>query len=139
MPRNMPRKRKENQEELLNRILVLRLTEDDYNKLKKLVNETTSQSVSEVVRKILLKDKITYLYRDVAMNGLLEELASIRKELRAIGIDINQVTKTFHTTSDPSRKYVHSIQAFHKNQLIEEKVDRLLEIVSQLALKWLQE
>ncbi len=72
------------------------------------------------------------------MDGPMEELASIRKELKAIGININQITKAFHTTSDPERKYVYSIKAFNKNQQIEEKVDRLLEIVSQLTLKWLQ-
>lgn len=134
----MGRKKIENPEGLLNRILILRLTEDDYKKLEKLTNVTTCQTVSEVARKIFFKDKITYLYRDVTMNGPMEELASIRKEIRAIGININQITKAFHTTSDPNRKYVHSIQAFNKNQLIDEKVDRLLEIVSQLTLKWLQ-
>lgn len=134
----MPRKKKENQEELLSRVLILRLAEGDYKKLEKLTNETTSQTVSEVARKILFKEKINYLYRDVTMNGPMEELASIRKELRAIGVNINQITKAFHTTSDPNRRYVHSIQAFNKNLLIEEKVDRLLEIVSQLTLKWLQ-
>ncbi len=134
----MARKKSETPEELLNRTLILRLTEDDYNKLEKLTNETTSPTVSEVARKILFKDKITYLYRDVTMNGPMEELASIRKELRAIGININQITKAFHTTSDPNRKYIHSIQAFNKNHVIEDKVDRLLEIVSQLTLKWLQ-
>ncbi len=134
----MPRKKVENPEELLSRILILRLTEDDYKKLEKLTNETTCHTVSEVARKILFKQKITYLYKDVTMNGPMEELASIRKELKAIGININQITKAFHTTSDPERKYVYSIKAFTRNQLIEEKVDRLLEIVSQLTLKWLQ-
>lgn len=134
----MSRKKKENQEELLSRILILRLTDEDYKKLETLTNETTSHTVSEVARKILFKEKINYLYRDVTMNGPMEELASIRRELRAIGVNINQITKAFHTTSDPNRKYVHSIQSFNKNQLIEGKVDRLLEIVSQLAIKWLQ-
>ena len=72
------------------------------------------------------------------MNGPMEELASIRKELKAIGININQITKAFHTTSDPERKYAYSMKAFKMNQQIDEKVEHLLGMVSQLTQKWLQ-
>ncbi|MEJ7778913.1 MAG: plasmid mobilization relaxosome protein MobC [Daejeonella sp.] len=134
----MPRKKAADQDKLLNRSIFIRMNEKDHQSLEKIVRESNCRSVSEAARKILFKNRISYFHKDISMNGPMEELASIRKELKAIGININQITKAFHTTSDPERKYVYSMKAFNKNQEIEEKADRLLEIVSQLTLKWLQ-
>ena len=114
----MPRKRASNRDKLLTKAIFIRMTEDDYKKLDKLVSESNCSSVSEAARKVLFQKKIISFHKDVTRNGPMEELASIRKELKAIGININQITKAFHTTSDPERKYVYSMKAFNKNQQI---------------------
>lgn len=97
------------------------MNEKDHQSLEKIVRESNCRSVSKAARKILFKNKITYFHKDISMNGPMEELASIRKELKAIGININQITKAFHTTSDPERKYVYSMKAFKTNHQIKEK------------------
>jgi pantothenate kinase-related protein Tda10 len=72
------------------------------------------------------------------MTGVMEELALIRREIRAIGININQQTHYFHTTANPNEKwfYVNRTMAHYKS--IEDKIDGLLVIVNQLSIKWLQ-
>lgn len=119
----MPRKKISNPKELLTQPIIIRVKEETYRKLEKLVKESDCGSVGEVARKILTGKMINCFYRDVSLHGPVEELARIRKELKAIGININQQTRYFSAS-------------IYKT--VDNKVDRLLAITSQLADKWLQ-
>ncbi|WP_259069482.1 mobilization protein [Mucilaginibacter sp. X4EP1] len=133
----MSRKKASNQDSLLSHPIRTRVTEATFKKLEKLQSESDCQSVGEVARKILSGEKLNLFYRDISLNAPMEEMALIRKELKAIGININQQTKHFHTSkSDAERAfYVNRTAALY--QRTEAKVDRLLMIISQLAQKWL--
>lgn len=67
----------------------------------------------------------------------MEELALVRKELRSIDININQVTKAFHSDKRESRQETHIIQLINLGQKLELRTDALLIIINQLAEKWL--
>lgn len=71
------------------------------------------------------------------MNGPMEELALIRKELKAIGININQQTRFFHTSATTVERSFYVMKTADLYRSVEGKVDRLLVIVSALAEKWL--
>ncbi len=71
------------------------------------------------------------------MNGPMEELALIRKELKAIGININQQTKYFHASKSSAERAFYALKTAELYRSIDGKVDSLLEIVSALAEKWL--
>lgn len=73
------------------------------------------------------------------MNTPMEELVSIRKELKAIGININQITRVFNQekTNETKRHYC-TLQVAELYKKVDAKVDRLLAIVAQFAEKWLQ-
>ena len=73
------------------------------------------------------------------MNSTMEELVGIRKELKAIGININQLVKRFHSTSQQTQKAFYAIKTIELYEKVETKVDRLLVLVSTLTQKWLQE
>ncbi len=68
----------------------------------------------------------------------MEELARLRTEIKRIGLNINQITKLFNSYPEPQRKAAYAKLAFDNYLGIESKVDRLLEIVSHLAFKWLR-
>jgi hypothetical protein len=91
-----------------------------------------------VVRKILQKQRILYFHKDISLNGPMEELSSIRKELKAIGININQLTRSFHISKNEAQKNFFILKVVERYEKVEEKVDRLLIIISQLSAKWLQ-
>jgi hypothetical protein len=73
------------------------------------------------------------------MDLLMEELADLRGQIRAIGVNINQITRLFNTYPEPRRKEFYAKTAFNEYLQIEAKIDRLLEIISKLSKKWLSE
>ena len=134
----MPRKKLPNPEDILSHPIILRVTAAAFERLEKIQKDSNCGSVGEVARKILSNEKIVMLYKDISMNGPMEEMALIRKELRAIGININQIARGFN--SDKQNKYHDYFikKAAEQYQKVDEKVERLLAIIAQLAEKWLQ-
>ena len=133
----MPRKKAADPEKLLSKVLRIRLTDAAYKRLEKISKSSDCRTVGEAARKFLSKEKITLFYKDITLNAAMEELALVRKELRAIGININQITKAFHTDK---REQSQAFQVGKVTQLyeqVEEKTDTLLLIINRLAEKWL--
>lgn len=133
----MARKKAKNRESLLTRPIIIRVNEPLFKRLEKLKRESNCGSVGEVVRKIISRQRINCFYRDISMNGPMEELALIRKELKAIGININQQTRFFHTSATTVERSFYVMKTADLYRSVEGKVDRLLVIVSALAEKWL--
>lgn len=133
----MPRKKARNREELLTQSIIIRISEPLFRRLEKLVQESDCWSISEAARRILLRKRINCFYRDISMNGPMEELALIRKELKAMGVNINQQTRYFHTSESAAERAFYAMKTTDLYEKIDGKVDRLLEIVSALAQKWL--
>ncbi|AZI24157.1 mobilization protein [Pedobacter sp. G11] len=134
----MPRKKFKNPEQLLTHPIIVRVTENTYKRLEKILINSNCQSIGEVARNILSKEKILMLTRDVSMNEPMEELASIRRELRSIGININQQTRHFHTSKNEAQRSFYFMRTSDLYKNVGHKVDRLLELVTQLSLKWLR-
>ena len=71
------------------------------------------------------------------MRSPLIDLAGIRKEFNAIGTNINQITHAFHLNETDSQKVFHALRVAEQYKMVDERVERLLEVVSELAKKWL--
>jgi len=134
----MPRKKSKNQNERLTHPIIFRVNEFTYKRLEKIQTHSNCQSIGEVARNIILKEKILMLTRDVTMNAPMEELASIRKELKAIGVNINQQTRHFHTSENEAQRSFYFMRTIDLYKNVGEKVDRLLEIITKMSLKWLR-
>lgn len=133
----MPRKKSPEPEKILSRVLRIRLTDAAFKRLEKISQSSDSRTVGEAARKILSKEKITLFYKDITLNSAMEELALVRKELRAIGININQITKAFHTDKREHAQIVQVSKVTELYQQVEVKTDTLLLIINRLAEKWL--
>jgi hypothetical protein len=133
----MARKKSADQEKILSRILRIRLTDAAFKRLEKISKSSDTHSVGEAARKILSKEKITLFYKDITLNSAMEELALVRKELRAIGININQITKAFHSDKRDQSQTIHVSKVLKLYEQVEVKTDRLLQIINRLAEKWL--
>lgn len=134
----MSRKKSSDTEALLSHNIIIRVTETMFLKLEQLRKESYSPSVADVCRKILGNEKIKLYQQDVSMNPVMEELAGIRRELKAIGVNINQVTRKFNGAKDENKRSYYALQTAGVYQTIDPKIDRLLLMVSKLAEKWLQ-
>ncbi|MEB0301554.1 plasmid mobilization relaxosome protein MobC [Mucilaginibacter sp. 5C4] len=63
------------------------------NRFKK----TRFRKLSEYIRSVLLEKPITVTYRDKSMDEVLEELILLRKELNAIGNNLNQAVRNINS------------------------------------------
>ena len=132
----MARKKIKDKEELLVKSIAVRVTLRDYGRIQQLQRSSDCHSTGELVRRLLLKKSITLFHKDSSLDGPLEELARIRQQLKAIGVNINQITRHFHGSSHDSRRALLAQQALVQYQKVEAKVSLLLSIISQLARKW---
>lgn len=133
----MARKPLKNKEELLVNLVTVRLSDATLKRLEKLLADSSCRSIGEVARTILNRERINVFYRDVSLSGPMEELALIRKELKSIGININQQTRYFNAVkSDPEKRF-HSDRTVELYLKIDARMERLFSIISKLADKWL--
>lgn len=130
---------KEEKKQRLDYPLRTRIDKKSFERLQKLLDTSTCQSMGELVRKLINREKINCVHVDVTMNAPMEELISIRKELKSIGININQITRSFNQqkTRESSRQY-YVMQVADLYKKVDVKVERLLVMVGELTEKWLQ-
>jgi hypothetical protein len=134
----MSRKKTKEPEELLSHNLIIRVNEATFKRLEKLHQESHSASMAEVARRILAGQKIKLFYKDISMNAPMEEMALIRKELKAIGININQLTRSFNQDKTGTHQAFYLLKVAGQYDKVGEKVDYLLTLISKLAEQWLR-
>ena len=135
----MGRPKNENSENLYSKVVRTRVTKTNYQRLEKLLVNSNCRTIGEVARKILSNEKILCLYKDVTLTAIMEELSRIRKELKAIGININQLTRGFNSSRNEAGQAFYSQKAVERSKDIDAKIDRLMIMVTSLTKKWLQE
>lgn len=134
----MPRPKIKKEEEKLKHYIRIRVDEQTLKRLNKMQKSSDCKGLSQLARKILMQEPVQIFHRDISMNGPMEELAMIRKEIRYIGININQQTYHFHTSQSKAARMFYVERTKELYEKIEIKIERLLEITDKLAHKWLQ-
>ena len=134
----MPRKKATDQEELFTVPVRTRVTKGTAERLEKLRAFSDCHSIGELTRRILSGDTITIYHKDASMDGVMEQLVLIRRELKAIGTNMNQVTRSFHQTDDNNRKGFYALKLAAQYQEAASRINLLLSLISQLSKKWLE-
>lgn len=134
----MSRRKAKDPTTVLTHPLIVRLTKTAFERLEAKRAESDCGTIGEVARKILSGKSIKCFYKDVTLNTVMEELAMIRKELKAIGVNINQITRSFNQDKAENHRAFYVMRVADQYKKVDGKVDRLLEIISMLAEKWLQ-
>jgi hypothetical protein len=109
-----------------------------YKRLEDLLASSNCQSIGQLVRKILSNQRITVYRKDKSLEAPVQELIQIRNELRAIGVNINQITHHFHTADSINQKMFHALKVAESYREVGEKVNVLVQMVARLGEKWLQ-
>jgi hypothetical protein len=113
-----------------------RVDEHTHAELLSKLKDSDCQNLSELTRRILSHQRIITFTKDVTWDQPMEELCLIRKEINAIGNNINQITRHFHTAPD-HEKSQHLISALAQYEQIKSKTQQLLDLINPLAKKWL--
>jgi hypothetical protein len=87
----------ENEEENRSKILLTRLKPAEFTLIDNRFKKTRFRKLSEYIRSVLLDKPITVTYRDKSMDEVLEELILLRKELNAIGNNLNQAVRNINS------------------------------------------
>lgn len=116
-----------------------RVNDQKFNELNNLLAKTRYKTMSELVRNILHNRPVKVYTVDESIPEIMEDLSGIRKELKSIGININQVTHYFNSTPDATKKLFHSFEIDKHFQTVGTRVQLLLTLISKLSERWLQE
>lgn len=132
-------KKDHKEKERLDFPVMTRINKITYDQLNSIVAKTKDETLSGLVRKILHNKPVKVYTHDETTDLLLEELAALRGELRAIGVNFNQITKYFNSYPEDGKKRFYAKIGFEKYAQINTKLERLLVIASNLCKKWLSE
>jgi len=134
----MSRKKASDPHTLYTQVICTRVTESVFNRLNAFVGNGDCHSIGEVARRVLSQEKILYITKDGSMDHAMEEIVTIRKELNAIGKNINQITRQFHNASGADQRLFHSLKIAKQYSRVGEQVTVLLDRISSLSKIWLQ-
>jgi hypothetical protein len=137
-PVDMARKKHPRPEERLTRLVGVRLRQEDYEKFEAMLHTTNCHSVGELLRSIVLKERIYFRYIDATMDIPVEELARIRNEINCIGVNINQLTHEFHQADSPLQKVTLALNVEHAYKKVGVLEKELLAMISQFSKRWSQ-
>ena len=121
-----------------NKWLNIRVNENEYKKIHDMYKKTTSQSISEYARTILLQKPVTVKYRNQSADEFLSQMVTLKNELNAIGNNYNQAVHRLHILDKIAEiktwLLVHEImyQSFMK------KVKEIQLQMNQIHELWLQ-
>lgn len=72
------------------------------------------------------------------MSSTIAELTLIRKEINAIGVNINQITRHFNSETSPTKKIAHALKIVEEYEKVGRKLDKIMNVTSEITQKWLR-
>ena len=120
------------------RWLTIRLNEDEYAVVESLCKNTTSNSLSEYARDVLLRKPVIVTYHNASADAFLSEMAQLKNELNAIGNNYNQAVKRLHTLDKiPEIKIWITLNTSGKDAFIK-KTEEIKSLMNKLYEQWSQ-
>lgn len=131
-------RKKEKDKSVLSHELKTRVNDEHFARLSSLLNQSTCRNMSELMRDIVCNKKITVFTKDNSLTMVMEELIQLRRELNAIGNNINQTTRQLNSLRESNGKPLLIMQISEQFQQSESVMNAALLIITKLAKKWLQ-
>ncbi len=114
-----------------------RITKEKYDELTALLGRSINvHSHSELLRNILDHEKIRTETYDTSFDKFIEEISQVRKEVQAIGININQVARYFHMEGAGDGKVIRALEITELYRQADQKITQLLTLISKISERW---
>lgn len=126
----MTRKKVNDTEKLIHKITI-RVSDPFLKKMEGWLLKSNSNSLGELARLILYKEEIIWYHKDESKETLSVEMTAIRKELNAIGHNINQVTRAFNSTTIPAQKIFEALKILDEYNKVKSVVEKLTVLINQ--------
>jgi hypothetical protein len=124
------------EDQRLTHVIGVRVSEIYYNKLEGLRKNSNCQTLAEFARMILQREEIIWYHKDIGQEAIAVELTAIRRELKAIGTNVNQVTRYFHGSNLPSQKIFEALKILDEYKKVQGIIDPLFAITDKLISTW---
>jgi hypothetical protein len=132
-------RKKVSDKEVLKYRVETRVNVATFKKLEAILQKTQDKEMSGLLREILSNRPIQVYTYDKGLDIIMEELSALRVQIKAIGVNINQITRFFNTYPEPQRKQYYGKIAFQEYKALQPIIERIMDIVTQLSKKWLSE
>jgi hypothetical protein len=136
--RGMGGTKKPDTEALLVHRIFTRINDRSFKRLESIISKSNCYTIGQLVRHILSNEPIIVYNTDITVEEPVQQLILIREELRAIGVNVNQITHHFHKADSPEEKVFHSLKVADEYGKVEKKVDVLISMVAEIGERWLQ-
>lgn len=74
----------------------VRLSKEDYHTIHKKFEASIHRKLSDYIRRVLLQKPVVIASRNVSLDDFMSGMITLRKELSAIGNNLNQVVRQVH-------------------------------------------
>jgi hypothetical protein len=115
-----------------------RFKEDEFKLIDGRFKKTRFRKLSEYIRSVLLEKPVTVMYRDKSMDEVLEELILLRKELNAIGNNLNQTVRNINSAHGgaDTRLWINLLGII--NSKLEPSINQIKDRMNNYAELWSQ-
>lgn len=121
------------------RVVSTRISQKKYDEFEAMLKNSNIKTMSELVRHILENRKIRQEYYDKSLDLLMPELVEKRKQLQAIGVNINQITKRFHVQQWPEAMLINGKEVAGLCGEATTNVEAFFNLFTKIIQKWLPE
>ncbi|MFV8325983.1 plasmid mobilization protein [Flavobacterium sp. ZS1P14] len=116
----------------------VRVTPEEYAKIKHQSKATTCHSLSEYAQKKLLDKPITTNYRNQSLDDFMEETIELRNELITIGNNLNQLIKKLNNLQHLPEFRDWIIRYELEKTILFNKMEDIKKHIQKIAEQWLQ-
>jgi hypothetical protein len=120
------------------RIVGVRFTSEEFQKLYDKSRHSTTPQLSEFIRRCVFDKPIVIKHRNQSLDEFMAVLMELKKELNFIGHNFNQSVRLLNTFKDnaSANDFIRQYEADREN--IFNKVDHIEARIHQIADVWLQ-
>ena len=120
------------------RLIGLRLSPKEYEKIEQEYRKSTCPNLSEYVRHRLLNKPITVRQRNQSLDDWMEEMIRLRRELNGIGNNFNQAVKKLYSLQQIAEFQTWLLTWEWDRKIMLNKVDEIKKRIDKMADSWLQ-
>lgn len=130
--------RKAAEDKLLKYDIKTRVNTREFQRLNKLLAASRYKTMSVMLREIISGRPLTVYTRDESLDIMMGELTRLRKELNAIGVNINQAVRKINSPAGRDERVLYLLELTAIYQSVEAKTAQIYPVITELAKRWLQ-
>lgn len=118
--------------------LHVRLTEEEFKAVGKAYGKTTERTLSDFLRKMVLRKPFIGRVRNQSMDELMNEVIALKKELNMAGHNFNQAVKKLNSLKDGREVQSWMLTYDLDRKKLNELIQKISEKFQSMAQSWLQ-